>query len=258
MGSPQDLTAALRIIEEEGPSVGLHLNRGKSLLFIPAAADSTQSTLPSEIPITRNGFSLLGCLIGLPSFCEEVFHKRVSKVRPCMGALKDLNDSQLECTLLRSCLTLPKVSFVLRTCTPSHIYQSAMDFDTSVRETLESIVGGPLPDWSWLKATLPNTFGGLGLRSALQHAPAAFLRSCARSQPLVVEMLNHSIDSPSHISPTVISAELRPHRPDWQHLDDIDVPLRQNSLSFAIDTATHQDLLSSSTCVNLRVVPACK
>ena len=35
MGSPEDLAAALRIIEEDGPSVGLHLNRAKSLLFIP-------------------------------------------------------------------------------------------------------------------------------------------------------------------------------------------------------------------------------
>ena len=79
-----------------------------------------------------------------------------------MGALEDLNDSQLECTLLHSYLALPKVSFVLPTYTSSHIYQSATDSDTYVRETLEFIIGGLLPDWSWLKASCLSTFGELG------------------------------------------------------------------------------------------------
>ena len=34
-GSPQDLAAALKIIEEDGPWRGLHVNRSKSLLYIP-------------------------------------------------------------------------------------------------------------------------------------------------------------------------------------------------------------------------------
>ena len=35
-GAPQDLAAALKIIEEDGPLRGLYLNRHKSLLYIPA------------------------------------------------------------------------------------------------------------------------------------------------------------------------------------------------------------------------------
>ena len=64
MGSPEDLAAARNIIEEGGPSVGL--NRAKSLLFIPVEADASLSPLPSDIPITRHGFTLLGCPIGPP------------------------------------------------------------------------------------------------------------------------------------------------------------------------------------------------
>ena len=133
---------------------GLHLNRGKSLLFIPKEADHSQSPLPADIPITRRGFSLLGCPIGPPDFCEEIFQARLTKVRTSLGALRDLGDSQAEITLLRSCLALPKVSFVLRACPPSHIQQSSCDFDQAIRDTLESIVGGPLSDWSWLKAAV--------------------------------------------------------------------------------------------------------
>ena len=54
VGSPGDLAAALHIIERDGPSVGLDLNRAKSL-FIPEEADTSLSPLQPDIPITRGG-----------------------------------------------------------------------------------------------------------------------------------------------------------------------------------------------------------
>ena len=141
MGSPGDLAAALQILERDGPPLGLHLNRGKSLLFIPEDADADQSPLPPDIPITRRGFSLLSCPVGPPDYCEEIFQARIEKVKVSLGALQDLEDAQLEYTLLRSCLSLPKVSFVLRACPPSHILNAAKDFDSAMRRALESIWG---------------------------------------------------------------------------------------------------------------------
>ena len=170
MGSPDDLAVALQILERDGPPLGLHLNRGKSLLFIPEDADADQSPLPPDIPITRHGFSLLGCPVGPPDYCEEIFQARIEKVKVSLGALQDLEDAQLEYTLLRSCLSLPKVSFVLRACPPSHILNAAKDFDFAMRRALESILGRPMSDWAWLKATLPCCLGGLNLRSASLHA----------------------------------------------------------------------------------------
>ena len=46
-GSPEDLSAALHIVESEDPSISLHLNCTKYLLFIPSAGDFSLSTLPS-------------------------------------------------------------------------------------------------------------------------------------------------------------------------------------------------------------------
>ena len=135
MGSPGDLAAALQILERDGPPLGLHLNRGKSLLFIPEDADADQSPLPPDIPITRRGFSLLGCPVGPPNYCEEIFQARIEKVKVSLGALQDLEDAQLEYTLLRSCLSLPKVSFVLRACPPSYILNAAKDFDCHAQST---------------------------------------------------------------------------------------------------------------------------
>jgi hypothetical protein len=140
MGSPEDLASALRIVESEGPLRGLHLNRSKSLLFIPEGGDPALSSLPPDIPITRSGFSLLGCPIGPADYCEGVFQARLSKVKVSLEALHGLGDSQLESTLLRSCLALPKI---LRACPPSHINHTAAEFDCAIHRTLETIVGGP-------------------------------------------------------------------------------------------------------------------
>jgi len=76
----------------------------------------TESPLPPYIPITRRGFTLLGCWIGLPEFCEEEFSWRIAKVRTSLNAVHDLKYSQLETTLLCSCLALPKVAFVFWAC----------------------------------------------------------------------------------------------------------------------------------------------
>ena len=93
--------------------------------------------------------------------------------------------------LLRSCFALPKFSYVSRTCPPSHINGAAKEFDWVMREALQSIIGGPLSEWSWLKASLPSSRGGINLRSASLHAPAAFLASSCVSQTLVGKMLGH-------------------------------------------------------------------
>lgn len=103
MGLPKDLAAALTIIESISPSIGLHLNWSKSLIYIPEDADASQFPLPADIPITHRGFTLFGCPVGPPDFCEEVFQDTV-------GALQDVCDSQLEIAFLRSFMALPKVA----------------------------------------------------------------------------------------------------------------------------------------------------
>ena len=161
-------------------------------------------------------------------------------------AQRDIGDSQLETTLLRSCLALPKVSYVLRACPPSHICHTFVDFDRAIRETLESVLGGPISDWSWLKASLPSSRGGLSLRSASLHAPAAFLAS---SSALVERILGHSAGPSPQTSPAVSALATAAAHPDWSSLDDIDVPLHQRSLSLSIDEASFQRLLSSAPSI---------
>ena len=246
VGSPRDLSAALNMVESEGHSIGLHLNRSKSLLYIPSTSDPSLSPLPPEIPVAREGFCLLGCPIGPPAFCDEVLQGRVRKIRESLERLHDMQDSHLETTLLRSCLALPKFAYALRTCPPSFICQATYKFDSAIRETLESILGGPLSEWSWCKASLPSSRGGINLRSATLHAPSAFLASEVRAKQLVEKMVHQPLHHSCHLDSTVSALSVAASRPDWQCLDDIDVPLKQNSLSIAIDEAVYQHLLSTA------------
>ena len=112
VGPPEELSAALHIIEQDSPSVGLHLNRGKSLLFVPRDCVALQSPLPPEILITHAGFCLLGSPIGSPTFCEKVLWVKVAEIRESLRVLHKMGDSQLETTLLRSCFGLPKFSYL--------------------------------------------------------------------------------------------------------------------------------------------------
>ena len=73
-GSPDQLAAALDIVETLGPVIGLNLNRDKSLLFFPAEKDTSVSPITPDIPVTCQGFALLGCPIGPPEFSDEFFH----------------------------------------------------------------------------------------------------------------------------------------------------------------------------------------
>ena len=59
VGSPDKLSAALNIIERDGPAVGLNLNRSKSLLFVPKEEDASISPLPLDIPVASQGLPLL-------------------------------------------------------------------------------------------------------------------------------------------------------------------------------------------------------
>ena len=235
-------------------SASISIDLGKSLLFIPNVCDSSLSTLPSEVPVTRNGFCLLGCPIGPSPFCEEVLQERVGKIKGSLERLRDLSDSHLETTLLHSCLVLPKLSYVLQTRPPSNISQATSVFDTAIREALESILGGPLSEWSWAKASLPSNRGGINLRSASLHAPAAFLASDHHSGVLIESMFGYT-PGPSPHSDTAVSAlSAAASRPDWQCLEDVDVPLKQQLLSAAIDEALHQHLLSTAPSIRARAL----
>ena len=173
---------------------------------------------------------------------DFTFSKRVEKVKESLGRLPDLQDSQMETALLRSCLALPKVSFSLRACPPDHIRQGTALWDDTIRDALTDLAGSPLPDWAWLKASLPSSRGGLNVRRASLHVPAAYISSIAQSRGLVEKILECDHPSSNHLASSISSLANAAERPDWTSLEEINTPLRQHPLSYCIDEAVYNQL----------------
>ena len=110
------------------------------------------------------------------------------KVRAVTSLLPELCMPHVEFVLLRSCLALPKIVFLLRTTDTTQYKQELQDFDRITREALSRILGGPIDDKGWGQAKLPVSMGGVGLRAAENHASAAFATFLISSQPMMKEL----------------------------------------------------------------------
>ena len=109
----------------------------------------------------------------------------------------------METIILWSCLALPKVSFALRSCPLHHVKDATSAFDNSMLEALSDFAGWPLPNWSWLKASLPAALGGLGVRQASLHASTAYISSLDQSRQLVTRILGLVPATTRHLTPAL-------------------------------------------------------
>ena len=180
--------------------------------------------------------------------------ERIKKVQRCLEHVPYLEDTQMELTLLSSYLSLPKSLYSLRMCPPSDIQAATFAFDELMRASLQLIVGGPLPDWSWLKPSMPSSIGGLNLRCASHHAPAAFVASFHQTLRMVEKILVVKPGTPGCLPSTVASLALAAGGPDGISVEDIDVPLCQRVLSATIDESNFDRLLDTSTTTRQRAL----
>ena len=131
------------------------------------------------------GSVVLGSPIGSLEYVTEEVNKKIDKIRNITSLLPTLKDPHYEFVLLRSCFSLPKIMYLMRTIDPMSIQQHLSEFDDVVRICLSDILGSPLGDKEWHQATLPVSAGGAGLRNAQKHAPAAYVSSVISSTDLL-------------------------------------------------------------------------
>ncbi|GKF27196.1 hypothetical protein Tco_0083090, partial [Tanacetum coccineum] len=110
--------------------------------------------------------------------------RRATNAVELMSLLPWLHDLQSELLLLRSCMSISKLFFGLRTCQLVHMEEATLFFDKGLHWLIENIMvcGGPFfRDLQWLLASLSIRFGGLGLYSAKVGSSYAFVASRAQS-----------------------------------------------------------------------------
>ena len=84
----------------------------------------------------------------------------MQKIREITGLLPRIEDPHCEFVLLRSCLALPKVMFLLRALDTTPCADLLEEFDSITREALSNILGPPVSDLQWEQAKLPVSMGG--------------------------------------------------------------------------------------------------
>ena len=162
--------------------IGLVVNLSKTEVIPPCT--SSQSFGPDSFPgCSRNGtasFKLLGAAIGPPEWCKLLLGRLGLSSMLSAGSLAPMGpfvSSGLAPGGLRSCT---HVALFRR----MHSFLGLLAADTDIRLALGRLIGSPLSDDDWRLASLGITSGGVGARSAREHAPAANVASFAACRDL--------------------------------------------------------------------------
>ena len=162
-------------LEERLLEIGLSIARHKPVV-VPACT-SVQNFSPHDFEgcawVPDGNIKLLGAAIGSQSWCEALLKRRVVKARNLLDAIGRYPDAQGAFALLRSCSGWAKVLYSCRTVPPPLQAEGLSQADQDTRHSLGRLVGSPLSDDDWRVASIGVANGGLGARSALEHAPAS-------------------------------------------------------------------------------------
>ena len=208
-GSRSAVLLALSLIEELGPSLGIHINLAKCELF----SNNGNSMFPSTVKFSQHpNLEILGAPIGDYLFCSKFIAGKCADAKILLSSLVEVAaiDPHVALSLLRLCGSFCRLVHLAR-ATPPSLAGSLKLFDEEVRKCFSSCFAIDTTDPSWLQAQLSTGFGGLGLRSLSHHSCAAFIASLAASGYSSAENLhlNHAINLfNNQVSPSeVITAE---------------------------------------------------
>lgn len=185
---------------KESSKVGLEINFNKCELFFPSSADrdsvSKFSLLAPGIRVlNKNQLRLLGAPLTVEALHDCISEK--SKSLSLLCSRLDILPSHVAFFILKNCLAIPKLTYILR-CSPCWLYEDGLSkIDTIIRQSLENITNNRLTESSWSLATLPISRGGLGIRSAVSLALPCFLSSFSSVKSSIGSILPKSFHFPS-------------------------------------------------------------
>ena len=245
-GNEDEVLQDLLSIEQESSDLGLQLNHRKTELICNApAGHEILQTAPDLCTVRPTDAMLLGSPIGQSPSVDSAICAKVNSLK-VMGSRLCLLRKHDALLLLRHSFAIPKILYILRTA-PCFLSPCLVLFDQELRSILSAVLNISLDSVSaWSQATLPVAYGGIGVRSAVQLAPSAFLASAAGSTNLIHQILparmSHSYSYPavedakrvwksSHDqSPPPSPADVR--QKAW------DMPCVQSTYDILLDTAT--------------------
>lgn len=193
----------VRMVEQVAGDMGLQLNHSMSeIICVGPTTRQSLAAFPNFCVVSQDHATLLGSPIGNSvEGIDDTISAKISALAVMGGRFCLLHAHDAFC-LLKNAFTLPKMLYTLRTA-PFFLSSQLQSFDDLQRSLLADIANIPLDanDPAWVQVVLPLGSGGLGIRSASQLAPSAFLASAASSSELTRQILPPGLQEapcPSH------------------------------------------------------------
>ena len=238
-GVSTEVRRVLAILEEKGPSLGLHINIPKCEVF----CCGDLSLFPSSMKQSHQpNLEILGIPIGDLDFCTSYISQKHNLAKQLMLQLEEVgsHDPQVALMLLRTCSGFCKLAHLARATPPSLSLKALELFDIDIRNCLSQSTSVDMTDLSWKQAQLSLSKGGLGLRSLVLHAPAAYIASVCSS--------GYGHQSHTHLAHAVEIFNTCVAPSDLISLDSIlTSPLRQRALSSKLDDFQFHALFNVSS-----------
>ncbi len=172
-------------------------------------------------------------ILGVPIFEEgyvTAFEKKFESLKLLISNLDGVNAHTAYC-LLKNCLFIPKLTYMLRTSAIWKFPDLTNEMDNYLKACLESILNNSINETQWIQASLPISKGGLGIRKVSDVCLPAFLSSLHGVSSLVSRILpNMDSEATLHLWNESIEAwnalniDKMPDDPSTQkHWDSINV-----------------------------------
>jgi hypothetical protein len=115
--------------------------------------------------------------VGSPAYMESCAQKRLQKLEALCEELPKLPQKHASLYILSNSCNFSRMAYLTRTTPREPIATALRAFDSIIRQTFEEITNARLTEDQWAQAVLPLSKGGLGFRSAFDHADAAYVTS---------------------------------------------------------------------------------
>lgn len=195
-GEPDVVMADFEKLITKCESIGLRINKSKCELYFCSEKDdsviSKFNVLSPGIKVLDSEIELLGTAL-FPSSTAKILEKKLIQMKTMFERLTELNH-HIAFYLLKHCLAIPKLTYILRTHSLLGFENVIAKFDFEIKVILENLINSKLDEKRWTIATIPIHMGGIGVRKVSDIVLPAFLSSVNSVSDLVKMMLPNYTD----------------------------------------------------------------
>ena len=205
--------------------IGLNINPNKCEVILPAGISDEQRNcaignlhqlIPGAAILQDSERTVLGAPIS-EAAAEAVIAEKQEELEHMIERLHHL-DAHTSFFLLRNCLWLPKLQYLLRTATLYRHTKLLGQLNAVMQSAVTSISNVRFAGDSWEQAVLPTRYGGLGLRRLVDVALPSYVSSLHCCHQIISSCLSVSLI-------TCATEERDRTAADWQVMaDGKDVP----------------------------------